>query len=102
MDSCLDSKNKAQSISCNLKLLCRDGGIHKDHLVAKDSSGNGNDLPLVVPPLRQRVTISQVGIFPTPALPSFDLLPMIDYPGVAPKQYFPLPSPWARGVYTYV
>ena len=39
---------------------CRDGGIHRDHLVAKDSSGNGNDLPLVTPPLRQDVTISQV------------------------------------------
>lgn len=40
----------------------RDGGIHKDHLIAKDSSGNGNDLPLVAPPLHQRVTISQVNI----------------------------------------
>ena len=29
--------------------------------MAKDSSGNGNDLPLVTPPMRQDVTISQVG-----------------------------------------
>ena len=40
---------------------CRDGGIHKDHLVAKDSSGNSNDLPLVTPPTRQDVQISQAG-----------------------------------------
>jgi len=38
-----------------------DDGIHKDHLVAKDSSGNGNDLPLVTPPSRQDVQISQNG-----------------------------------------
>lgn len=45
-----------------LELLCdyRDGGIHKDHLSAKDSSGNGNDLPLVIPPVRKDVTISKV------------------------------------------
>lgn len=35
----------------------RDGGIHKEHLAAKDSSGNGNDLPLIVPPTRKDVTI---------------------------------------------
>ena len=40
-------------------LICRDDGIHKDHLVAKDSSGNSNDLPLVTPPTRQDVQISQ-------------------------------------------
>jgi hypothetical protein len=28
--------------------------------VAKDSSGSGNDLPLVSPPLRRDVTIQQV------------------------------------------
>jgi len=30
------------------------------HLVAKDSSGKGNDLPLISPPLRQDVGISNV------------------------------------------
>ena len=33
-------------------------------LVAKDSSGRGNDLPLVSAPLRRDVTIQQVGAQP--------------------------------------
>ncbi|KAK9814590.1 hypothetical protein WJX72_008328 [[Myrmecia] bisecta] len=46
-----------------------DGGLVKVHLVAKDSSGRGNDLPLIVPPERQDVTIDKDGKhFPTSAL----------------------------------
>ena len=39
----------------------RDGGGMRAHLVARDSSGHGNDLPLVSPPLRHDVVITKVG-----------------------------------------
>lgn len=35
-------------------------GVHKEHLLAKDSSGNGHDLPLIVPPEPSAVRITQV------------------------------------------
>ena len=59
--------------------LYRDGGIHRDHLVAKDSSGNGNDLPLVTPPLRQDVSISQVGV--SDCTEAFWLVPSLSMAG---------------------
>jgi hypothetical protein len=37
----------------------QDGGMFKRHTVAKDSSGKGNDLSLLNPPLRHDVTINQ-------------------------------------------
>jgi hypothetical protein len=39
---------------------CREDGVVRDPRVAKDSSGQGNDLPLIVPPVRRDVTITKV------------------------------------------
>ena len=39
---------------------CRHPGVVQAHLVAKDSSGHGNDLPLINPPTRIDDTIEQV------------------------------------------
>lgn len=41
-------------------LTCRHPGVVQAHLVAKDSSGHGNDLPLINPPTRIDGTIEQV------------------------------------------
>jgi hypothetical protein len=43
--------------------MCSDGDQAHSHLVAKDSSGHGNDLPLVSVPLRRDVTITKVHAF---------------------------------------
>ena len=40
--------------------MCRADGQMSAHLVAKDSSGNGNDLPLVSPPLHFDADIKKV------------------------------------------
>ena len=45
----------------NWSVVCRADGLTSAHLVAKDSSGNGNDLPLVSPPMHLDVDISKAG-----------------------------------------
>jgi hypothetical protein len=51
----------------------QDGGIFRRHTVAKDSSGKGNDLSLLNPPLRHDVTINSslsTGAPPPPPRPA--------------------------------
>ena len=50
----------ARQMSQLYMLERRHPGVVQAHLVAKDSSGHGNDLPLINPPTRIDDTIEQV------------------------------------------
>ncbi len=61
LDQLMSCKLPMGSSERNWSVVCRADGLTSAHLVAKDSSGNGNDLPLVSPPMHLDADISKAG-----------------------------------------